>query len=386
MRSVSVASWRRCLWFGSPLYLLPLPCAFLCYPPYLTNIHIRCDIVFYAGKEHNGVTRSNFLARSHLNYDSYDLVRSTHVSEDIREGAGWTYNLAQLIRKLNPETASLLQADPSQDDFRNLKSLSKYCSLYRIAQSKKGKAKRIPDFTRLWSRETAACKELALDLAHSESIYSLLKPSGSCANSFKSEPPPDGTDALILATQALSLRNDDPPDPEFGYLKPRFLGVASGQNPNGDDPMEDVTPSPQENGEKTFKFSLPVRLLLSEWQLGTPVDSYAFVDPYDLKNQNWRYYSQARQSNIMSDVKPGPIQPSNYRQPEVPPVVASSQPPLGNDTSLKNRWGSVFPHAQSQSSDMDWSAMPSTQPMPGRYGGRPSLPLPKKTPKRLGGF
>jgi len=165
--------------------------------------------------------------------------------------------------------------------------------------------------------------------------------------------------------------------------------------------MEDVTPSPQENGKKTFEFSLPVRLLLSEWQLGTPVDSYAFIDPYDLKNQNWRHYTQERQSSTMSDVKPGPIQPvidrssrlppvvqasSNYRRPEVPPVVASPQPPLGNDTTLKNRWGSVFPHAQSQSSDMDWSAMPSTQPMPGRYGGRPSLPLPKKTPKRLGGF
>ncbi len=408
MRNASTASWRGCPWFGRLPYMLPLPCAFLYYSSYSANICTRCDIVFRAGEERN-VARSNFLTGLPLDYDSYNQKCSPHVREDVGRGAGWTYNLARLISKLNPETKSLSQAEPSQNDFRSLESLSKYCSLHRVVQSpSKEEEKHMAKIIGLWDREMAACKQLALDLALAEPVYSLLKPSAPHVKYCKPEIPPDPTVALTMATEAMSLCAGEPPDIGFGYLKPRFSNVASGQSPDSDD-MKDVIPSPEGHGNKGFKLS--ERLLLSEWQPGTPVDSYTFIDPYDLKNQNWRRYSQKRGPSIgrhLSHVKPNLLQPvtdpsshptfvaPSYHRPEAPPVVASSQLPPRNSTTMGNQqdlelpWESrsqVEPGSRfTQTNDMDWSAMPSTQPMPGRHGGRPNLPLPMTKPKRVGGF
>ncbi|KAF8343974.1 uncharacterized protein EI90DRAFT_3027719 [Cantharellus anzutake] len=291
------------------------------------------DAAFRSRERDNVNSGSSFWSGSGLRYDSYMGEPSSRVPEYIKGGASWSYEVSPLIRKLDPEM-SLLSSHATLDH------LIPYTSVRHLTTTD-GELDHVGVLKR---RDMAACKQLALDLTFSESIYSFNRPFASYLNDPSSQLP-DGSHGLTLAAQSMLLCDGEPPDIDFGYLKPQF---SSDEILNDDEAMGDVSSPHRHRKSKNFTHPLGARLILLEWQPDTTVDSYVFKDPYDTASGYWRRYIPGMhqsaaskeptfrglrslshpksRSRSLPPSRAPTVASSRMSKASQPPTVASSQP------------------------------------------------------------
>lgn len=228
-------------------------------------------------------------------------------------------------------------------------------------------------------RESEAREQLAVDLVLSTDVYSAQ----SFTKGETKETEDDELETMSRATEAMTLSERELPSSHFGYLSPI---PAPDHHP--------IPPEPTEAENASTSVALPpgVRLLLAEWDIGVNPDQYAYHDPYDDDDQQpvttrltlhkptqrhgVRDASQATQSlpvvapPVVVHTRTAPAAGTSSSQPISSHLAGRSQDFTGPDT-----------HSDS------YPTIPSTQVLPGRFGGR--LPAGKKGTtgkKRVGGF
>jgi hypothetical protein len=198
---------------------------------------------------------------------------------------------------------------------------------------------------------------------------------------------------------ALSLGGDqvdEPPEVEFGYLRP--VVKAKAMDHYEKDKSEDAGTNIE--GGDSDKISLPmgVRLLLKDWEVGTETKDYIFRDPYNTTDEPTPRFSAAAKLRHMNSGPNASSQPVRSQRP--PPVMSSqavagrpdSQPPpkklpmvvQSQDTFLQPSM--PLPSSATGYSQPSQASQPNTQILPGPHGGRPSTTKKKSTKKRVGGF
>jgi hypothetical protein len=235
-------------------------------------------------------------------------------------------------------------------------------------------------------RETEACTQVSLDLALAAHILSpvpfIRKKPG-----LEEGIDDDDLETMSRATEALSLASTEPSPVNFGFLRPARPTVL-GYYPKVD----------EENkvNEKEPLTSIGTNLLLQEWVVGTDPRAYEYLDPYDValsRQVNNRLETRPRSLFGTSQAtqptqQPPAVMPS---QPRAPPVFASKRPlvPLAAVQSL----GALAPPSDTQPvaraaplQGETQEVYPSTQVLPGPFGGRPSIVKRKPAKKRVGGF
>jgi hypothetical protein len=297
------------------------------------------------------------------------LSRDKFPIESLQTGVPWHLNISNVQKRIDPSLDLDAPAQELAEAFRSYDLLND------------------DDRTVLSiRRENHARQQLAVDLFLSKDVYS--------PSAFTS--PPDLGHDLETMTGALSLGGDpidEPPEVEFGYLRP--VVKAKAMDHYEKDKSEDTGTNVE--GDKV---SLPmgVRLLLKDWEVGTKAEDYNFRDPYDTTDEPTLRFSAAAKFRHLDSVlnassqpihsqRPPPVmpsqaittQPSSQPQPKKPPMVVQSQ-----DTFFQ-------PNMPLQSSATGFSqpsqaSQPSTQVLPGPHGGRPSTAKKKSVKKRVGGF
>ncbi|KAF7796686.1 hypothetical protein EIP86_007869 [Pleurotus ostreatoroseus] len=237
-------------------------------------------------------------------------------------------------------------------------------------------------------RETQAREQLVVDLALSEDVFSPYAVRGPQAPVDVDE----AVETMSRAAEAMSIGISEPPPIHFGFLRPvQTRGIDHYDT-------ERSAEGPQQ--------PLGVCLLLQEWNIGEDVASYNYSDPYDSsipkipKHSRSSTRAQSGPTDTVA-VSHGPpaiataSQPSMFTPYSVIPPIASSQPALVNSRNAsftQPQRGKRLP-VGSQPTSFDMSpqasqevAYPSTQILPGPFGGRP-VAKPKATKKkRVGGF
>ncbi|KAI4525805.1 hypothetical protein K525DRAFT_289564 [Schizophyllum commune Loenen D] len=393
------------------------------YPDHILTTN---DILFRSGDEPKNPSRADFLTQSTINslrgYRA--LVQDRIPLDSIRKGAKWDWDMESSLARLDGDFKSM-EVGQMEEQLRRFELTGDEEQVVEEGGEDTNEADTdSPEDTRTAAslrRETEARQQLTLDLALSRHVFS--------ARPFV--PPPEDSDDLEAMTSALSLATDPPPV-HFSYLTPlrkdhyarESAGAAVDSANNTSDPNTSVeAANATVDNADTFDQPLTLppgpRLLLSEWTLGEDPSEYEFHDAYDadaaerpppVKRKAAKPTSTA---GILSAELQQRSQPPPVMASQPPPVVASQRPlaisaqrppvgfpqpparrPLqaaGSEPNMDlhhNRMdvGQSQPNAefsQSQSQGMDF--MPSTQVLPGPFGGRPA---PKKKPakKRVGGF
>ncbi|TFL07491.1 hypothetical protein BDV98DRAFT_587980 [Pterulicium gracile] len=207
------------------------------------------------------------------------------------------------------------------------------------------------------SGSTTELDERLVDLALSEDILS-SQPMPGVASS--EETPESILEGLSLGT---------PPPIRYSYFKPK-----------------DTVDSMDEDEDQIGVGVLGARLLLQDWVTGSNPQNFVYEDPYD---------TSPKDSSTTTAASPPPKFSSGLATRTVPAIrsVAFSQvvPPSVQWSHSQPTIAHSQPEAartvQTQSSQPEpREVFSSTQVLPGPFGGRKSVPLPKKAKKRLGGF
>lgn len=234
-----------------------------------------------------------------------------------------------------------------------------------------------------------AQRKLSLDLFLATDVYAPQAWTSVAAGGI------DALETMSRAAEALTL-GDEPPSVGLGYLRLR-KGVSS-------NPPHHIlrTDSP---ATQDFDGPLAVRLLLNEWSIGADPENYAYTDPYEEESQQLIAVHRRRQETV-PPIVPGTLPPFRL---QVPPMVVASKPTappivgVGAPVRAMPTWNTIVfenptqpsrppaPRTGSQMVSTDASQppsqqlLPSTQVLPGPFGGRQAG---KKKPvkKRLGGF
>jgi len=242
-----------------------------------------------------------------------------------------------------------------------------------------------------------ASQQLVLDLALSRHVYSPLPfTQSSSLGHNKSD-----SDELSEATEAMSLGDSDAPRYTFGFLRPIE------QVPYEDN--EQMVSNDDDNAGGVLKLPVGIRTLLSEWEIGSNPAEYLYKD---------RYLAQEDRSDPTINNVQGIYVPAT--EPMIPPIINSStlRPPVILPSSSRPSHtrlsrpiqtgatqrghmvsGSSPPRplysinelaSQVEESYLSSQEIlgPSTQPLPGPFGGGRQLGAAKKktVKKRLGGF
>lgn len=323
----------------------------------------RFDIAFRSGEEPTHASRADFLTQSTLSLRRgfRALTQGRVPRESLIKGAAWHFNLEPVLQRFIPDISGdvqsiaerLRQYDLVLDDYRSGSSLR---------------------------RESEAREQLAVDLVLSTDVYSAQ----SFANGEAKETEDDELETMSRAAEAMTLSERELPSSHFGYLSPI---PAPDHHP--------IPPKPAENASTSVALPLGVRLLLAEWHIGADPDQYAYHDPYDDDQQpvttrptlhkptqrhGIRDASQATQS--LPVVAP-PVVVHTRTAPAA--VTSSSSQPISSHLAGRSEdiTGFTGPDTHTDS----YPTIPSTQVLPGRFGGR--LPAGKKGAsgkKRVGGF
>ncbi|KAL0946619.1 hypothetical protein HGRIS_012815 [Hohenbuehelia grisea] len=315
------------------------------------------DVAFRTGDEPSKLTRADFLTQSVLNSTRgfRALSQGRLPMDTLAKTAQWHRNLGSTFIRIDE---SLVDGRPIGDKFKQFNLVDEDS---RSALSVK--------------RENQAREQLSLDLALATDVYS--------AQPFARENDRESDfDLMERATEALSL-DGEPPPVEYGYLRPNFTELTDGER--------------SADGE-----ALGVRLLLKEWTIGTDPRHYYYVDPYEASATEAPRVVPRRKHGVASH--PAPAQAPTIRTHQPPTVMSSKVIPPTQDVSMRR---SAFT-AQSQDpglsrhfavpgsqpqfvssqppSQPSQDYLPSTQVLPGPFGGRPSAVKKKPMKKRLGGF
>ncbi|KAI6118836.1 hypothetical protein EV401DRAFT_1862589 [Pisolithus croceorrhizus] len=226
-------------------------------------------------------------------------------------------------------------------------------------------------------RQTEAQEQLAMDISLSCDVFS---------------PRPI---AMPRSTEAVSERiyeenrhagvADEPPDIEFSFFRP-VLRIGA----NHYMPPEETSPMLTEEDTK-ISSPMGVRLLLADWEVGSKVENYNYRDPYNATEVERT--SGPRRKQVLRT--PAPTQSTVVPSQRPPTIVAAT----GARSAVRPQWeviGTEVTHTTKQSysqetafySTFDTSSqdpMPSTQVLPGPYGGRLTAGKKKPTKKRVGG-
>ncbi|KAL1729210.1 hypothetical protein EV714DRAFT_213304 [Schizophyllum commune] len=385
------------------------------------------DVLFRSGDEPKNPSRADFLTQSAINslrgYRA--LVQDRIPLDSMRKGAKWHWDMGSSLARLDGD----FETEDVGEMEERLRRWKLAAEEGRAAEEGSEGADDSPEGTRTAAslrRETEARQQLTLDLALSRHVFS--------ARPFV--PPTEETDDLEAMTSALSI-DTEPPPVHFSYLTPlkkdhyaRDAGPTAGNanatsDPNTTDIANTTLDSAAAPDTSDHPLTLPPgpRLLLSEWTLGEDPSEYEFHDAYDADAAE-RPPPVARRKAAKPTSTAGILsaelqqrsqppfvvanQPPPVMASQPPPVAASQRPPVisaqrapafastqlpaqrplqaaGSEPNMMDV-GQSQPNAefsQSQSQGVDF--MPSTQVLPGPFGGRPAAKK-KPTKKRVGGF
>ncbi|EIW85096.1 hypothetical protein CONPUDRAFT_162374 [Coniophora puteana RWD-64-598 SS2] len=232
---------------------------------------------------------------------------------------------------------------------------------------------------------------------------------------------------LTLGSQAFALRVDPPPDTrvnpangepphvQFNILRPTSTAHYRTSHLS----TEELEEAALDTDSRPHIGTLGTRLLLADWDIGTSVEEYVYVDPYDedelgaesiptRATERWSTAMAAAASKTRPMSKP--TMPDHAPKHAIPPVLAAPSVPTvahaGGMPSFSQvpstaaridaqSQGLVTSHSldasqlQSQSLSQPQSQpemFASTQVLPGPHGGRPGHPGKKPAKKRMGGF
>ena len=260
-------------------------------------------------------------------------------------------------------------------------------------------------------RETEAAEKLAVDLALASDIFS--------STPFRdTRTSTDGDNLLEQVEESatslfaqMSLGQREPPAVKFGYLKPTV------KDPSKHYKKRDEVQEPQ-SAEYEVELPLGVRLLLTEWEVGTDPAGYAYADPYgqgasgQVTTPNTKSRSGPTTDGMNKQLPPVVQSSRNPQTPptivpaakRAPPVVKSAKQP-GRDqerpqvnsrpsaTPAKLVPSQVRPELMTdtlldttQTSSSQPAPVVNTQVVPGPFGGRPATVKKKPPKKRIGGF
>lgn len=221
-----------------------------------------------------------------------------------------------------------------------------------------------------WERK--AREQLVVDLALSCDAFS---PRPLTKRNFKTK-----------SDEMTAKDTDEPPNVEFDHFLPHCKSTMNSSDASVLRAGQDIM---------TVSSPLGVRLLLAEWEVGKSVESYTYRDPYNTTEEDQpsvtprrRQVRPTTQTTVVSQCPPTVVTAATQRPPTI--IAANSQP-----SPSKLRWEKTLadrePLAFSQEMDRmpgthSQTMAPSTQMLPGPFGGRPGGARKMPAKKRIGGF
>ncbi|TDL24836.1 hypothetical protein BD410DRAFT_837750 [Rickenella mellea] len=351
------------------------------------------DIASSSGDDPAEPSRSDFLTGTALNSPSgYRAYKDGRIPvKELAAKAAWHLHLPPIWNRITPDLPASIPSDPQELLPYTLDS---------------GTSPR-PHLA--LQRESEALDELALDLALSADIYSaspFIKSKQQVADAAAGDDPFEASTMLSQAAEGLSLRTTEPPPVDFGYFQPVRKDAKGGRKRYKD---HDEVEAPSDAEEEAVDMPMGVRLLLSEWDVGSNPDEYQYVDPYDAEEshagigqsgtRNPRVprvpeHSVAGQSTIPPQPHQPPLViPASSLKPPAPskPPKIQSQRLTSGSQPLASPQGFQFSHGASQPDphhppDSSQDFMTSTQVLPGPFGGRQPVGKKKPAKKRVVGF
>jgi hypothetical protein len=288
----------------------------------------------------------------------------------LRRDAPWHHDFRAFIQTFNPEFG-----DDVPNTLENLRALDRQDDA-REPDDAKDRA------------ELEARQQLALDVFLASDVFAARPVDASAAARDKDMKPDDALETMSLATMALSLGDGELPPTRFSVLRPDFRRGGAGTSATST--SEDVAEEPEPTG---------IRHLLAEWRLGEDPGAYEYPDLL-LGSLAPGRPPAGRQGRAPDGTTTGPSQrpPAIAVRREQPPSIVPASQPMPSTLPLAHAIQFVNPAIsraaapatqlppQSQSQPKAKAPIPSTQVLPGRYGGRPEIARNKAAKKRLGGF
>lgn len=320
----------------------------------------RYDICLRADEEPDEDSRANFFADGiiNLNHGYGALVRNELPIQSIASGAAWRCNFKPFLSRMG------LGGTDNWDDMRGR------LEAFNLSYS-------TPEL--FVQQEKESQEQLIIDLALSSMALSAQPISAPAASTQVGE-----LESMSLAIKALTV-DDELPEIQPGYLRPRHK-VGINHYP---DASRDKDAIVQPTQDVDFSTPLGVRLLLSEWEVGTDVESYKYCDPYNTDSGDLQ-----KRTACTAPVIAQTMMASSQRLPLVIPGIAPRLPPIHTaprlwktSSSQPQGFAADIPYGNySQPSQPSQELMASTQVLPGTHGGRPAPSNKKLVKKRLGGF
>ncbi|EFI28365.1 hypothetical protein CC1G_13899 [Coprinopsis cinerea okayama7 len=310
------------------------------------------DVAFRAGEEPQSASRSDFLTGSVLNSTrGYRALQQGRLDPGpLKNSVPWHFNLDNLMRRLDPELG--VDLNPKNDS----------PAPYALEDDPERPLRSL-------KKEEKDRKQLELDLALSRDVYSTYPLTASA----------DVDHTLETMTEALTL-GDEPPPMELSFFKPV---------------RKDHYDSEESAGQSaSVEFGMGVRLLLKDWELGSSLNNYQYRDPYNTFDGPRVELEPLSEKAVYVPPPPAAVPPVVTQRPPTlviaKPNPTSNQPPVLATAKTRQSqqtmplWG-MQTQSQTSEESQSQSMMPSTQILPGPFGGRPTA---KKKPvkKRIGGF
>lgn len=236
-------------------------------------------------------------------------------------------------------------------------------------------------------REIEAAEQLTLELALSSDIFA---PHPIQRPRVVDETLDEALETMSIAAGAMSLNVPEPPDVQFGFLRPSLSRGVGHYGRQSEDKLDKHRLCP-----------LGVRLLLRDWEVGSDPEGYAYEDPYDstaVTAPPVAHRIPAAGGNIKTGMPPSCAPPTLAQAAQIPHSIAFSRPPNISHTQPSHFGITTGDHRVaplgSQPAALDvpaylsqeTSLMPSTQVLPGPFGGRLTGAKKKTAKKRVGGF
>lgn len=289
--------------------------------------------------------------------------------DQVSKGSAWRHNISPTLRSLVPALG-----DSPQETWQMLSRYDLLEDDYRPGPSIR--------------RETEAREHIVLDLALSEDVFS---PHSLRQPQIHGDIDED-VETMSRAAEAMTIGIPEPPDVHFSFLRPmKTRGI--------DHYARDQDPEDHQH-------PLGVRLLLQEWEVGEAISEYSHNDLYDSPIPVIPAYSRLKArgpggpqvlgatSHAPPAIATAPLPPTVASSP-VLPMFTSLHPPIMTPRTTFSQpqdtrhiiMGSQPTSFEAFSQDSQQVLYPSTQIMPGPFGGRPMAPRQKVVKKkRLGGF
>ncbi|KIK98708.1 hypothetical protein PAXRUDRAFT_823553 [Paxillus rubicundulus Ve08.2h10] len=313
----------------------------------IENMLTMSDVAFRAEEDPKLPSRADFFTGGSINSKRgfHSLIRDRLPFQNLASAASWHYNIRDTL------------TGPFYDHSGNWPALHESLKELDLVSDTERPSPSL-------RREAEAREQLVLDLALSSNVYS-AHPFGRLSASTASAA---ALDTIPKPASEMSF-GDEPPEVEFGYLRP-VLKVGADHYANRETELDQDT---------AVSSPVGVRLLLAEWKVGTDPADYRYRDPYGVtedtiphKGHALPTQAPATQRKQLQSQRPPPIQPMQW-----PPSAARTH-------TVQQTHSQTLIDATSEVFSQELAI--STQVLPGPFGGRPVAGAKKPVRKRLGGF